>query len=334
MKRLALLLTAAITVTASVSAPVVFAQTDNSGQGQALEIAPPVITLTADPGQSVKTTISLRDVSDTPLVVTNEINDFTAAGLDGTPDLIFDDEETTSPYSLREWIAPVPQLLLQPREVRQVPVTINVPADASPGAHFGVIRFTGTPPDLEDTGVSLSASLGALVLMRVNGAVKEGLSLEKFFATHNDISGPVFEGAPIKFSTHVKNTGNTFEAPTGNIMIKNMFGKPIAAVNINLEKRNVLPASTREFTGLLDKSVIGNKMLFGRYTAQLKLTYGTNKQTLGGTMSFWVIPYKLIGGVIAALVGGFFLLRLLIGRYNRRIINQAQKSKTKPKSKK
>jgi hypothetical protein len=332
MKRLALVLSVAAGVTVLTSAPSVFAQS-TQGQGQALEIAPPVITLTADPGQTIKTTISLRDVSSTPLIVTNEVNDFTAAGLDGTPQLMID-EETAGPYSLKEWVSPISQILLKPREVKQVPVTINVPADASPGAHYGVIRFTGTPPELEDTGVSLSASLGALVLLKVNGAVKEELSLAKFFATHNDKPGPLFEGMPIKFSTHIKNTGNMFEAPTGNIKIKNMFGKTIAAVNINLNKNNILPDSTREFTGLLDKSVIGDKMLFGRYTAQLKLTYGTNKKTLDGTLSFWVIPYKLIGGGIALLVIGFFALRFLISRYNRRIINQAQKPKSKSKSKK
>jgi hypothetical protein len=328
-KRFASLLTAAIITAASASAPLTLAQT-TTGQGQALEIAPPVITLTADPGQTIKTTISLRDVSSTPLVVTNEVNDFTAAGLDGTPNLMID-EETTGPYSLKEWVSPISQILLKPREVKQVPVTINVPKDASPGAHYGVIRFTGTPPDLEDTGVSLSASLGALVLLKVNGAVKEELSLAKFFATHNDQPGPLFEGAPIKFNTHVKNNGNMFEAPTGNITIKNMFGKTIAAVNLNLEKRYVLPDSTREFSGMLDKSVIGDKMLFGRYTAQLKLTYGTDKKTLESALSFWVVPYKLIGGGVALLIIGFFTLRLLISRYNRRIINKAQGSKSKSK---
>lgn len=304
-----------------------------ANQGQALEIAPPVITLSGDPGQVIKTTISLRDVSSSPLIVTNEVNDFTAAGLDGTPKINLEDD-TPGPFSLKTWISPVPQLLLKPREVRQVPITISIPRDASPGAHYGVIRFTGTPPDIDGQGVSLSASLGALVLMKVSGDAKEELSLAKFSATHKGKPGPVFESTPIEFIQQIKNTGNTFEAPTGQVVIKNMFGKPIAAVNVNLDKRNILPDSTRQFTQPLDKSVIGNKMLFGRYTAQLKLTYSTDKRTLEGSLSFWVIPYKLIGGAIALLVGGFFILRLMISRYNRRIINQAQKSKSKSKSKK
>lgn len=329
MKVFALLLSIVISAAAFAPVPAAFAQT-SSNQGQALEIAPPVITLSGDPGQTIKTTVNLRDVSSSPLVVTNEINDFTAAGLDGTPKIMLD-EDTTGPYSLKGWISPVPHLLLKPKEVKQVPVTIKIPADASPGAHYGVIRFTGTPPDLEDTGVSLSASLGALVLLKVNGDVKEGLSLAKFSVTHKGKSGPVFEATPLEFSQQIKNTGNMFEAPTGQVTIKNMFGKTIAAVNVNLEKRNILPDSVRQFTQPLDKSVIGNKMLFGRYSAELKLTYGTKKQTLDGKLAFWVIPYRLIGGAIVGLIVAFFVLRFLIGRYNRRIINQAQKSKSKRK---
>jgi hypothetical protein len=53
--------------------------------GEALEIAPPVLNIKANPGDIVKTTINLRDVSTSPLVVRNQINDFVAAGEDGTP---------------------------------------------------------------------------------------------------------------------------------------------------------------------------------------------------------------------------------------------------------
>src|SRR3546814_554063 len=66
--------------------------------GQALEIAPPVINIKANPGETVKTTISLRDVSTSPLVVRNQINDFVAAGEDGTPKILLDDTAESSPY--------------------------------------------------------------------------------------------------------------------------------------------------------------------------------------------------------------------------------------------
>jgi hypothetical protein len=148
--------------------------------GQALEIAPPVIYLTVNPGQTVKTQIFLRDISSGDLIVSGQANDFTAAGEDGTPKLILDSEDSNNPYSMKKWVVAPAELRLVPREVKTMSVTINVPKDAAPGGHYGIIRFTATPPSLKSSGVSLSTSLGALMLVTVNGAVSEKMSVQDF----------------------------------------------------------------------------------------------------------------------------------------------------------
>ncbi len=73
-----------------------------------------------------------------------------------------------------------PEQLLVPRQIKSLPLNIEVPASAAPGGYFGVVRFTGTAPELKGTGVSLSASLGSLVLVRVNGNAKEKLDVAEF----------------------------------------------------------------------------------------------------------------------------------------------------------
>lgn len=302
-----------------------FAQSSGQGGGQALEIAPPVLTLSGDPGQTIKSEVSLRDVSTSSLLVTGEVNDFTAGGEDGTPKLLLDEGET-SPYSMKDWFAPLSRLTLKPREIKKLPITIRIPADAAPGGYYSVVRFTATPPELDGTGVSLSASLGALVLMRVNGQAKEGIEVSSFEVTKNNKVNTLFESTPLTFVTRLKNTGTVHEQPTGSATITDMFGKTVAAVNVNLPPRNILPQSTRKFESNLDKSVIGDKKLFGRYTATLKMTYGSNKQTITSQTTFWVIPYRVIGIAIAAMIIAFFVLRFMIRRYNRHIIQQAQKS--------
>lgn len=311
--------------TPAATQPAATAQpgTGNNG-GQALEIAPPVITLTVNPGQTVKTTIQLRDISSGNLIVSNQINDFVAAGEDGTPKILLDGN-TKSPFSIKDWITPVPSLELTPHQIKTLTVTLNVPANASPGGHYGVIRFTGTPPELHGTGVSLSASLGALMLVTVNGNIKHSLVAQELSANKGGgKAGHLFESAPINFVEKIKNTGNVHEEPTGHVTITDMFGKKIAALNVNIPPHNVLPDSTRKFTEPLDSTVIGNKRLFGRYKADMNVTYGNN-QTLKASMTFWVIPYRLIAVIIVLLVGGFFLLRFILRRYNRRIISRAQK---------
>jgi hypothetical protein len=306
----------------------------NNGVGQALEIAPPVINLTADPGQVIKTEISIRDVSSGKLRVSSEINDFLASGEDGVPKILLNDEEE-SPYSLKNWISPLPSLLLNPKELKKLPVTIKVPTNAAPGGYYGVVRFTATAPELDDTGVSLSASLGALILVRVNGAAKEELSIESF--TVNTVPGGIFdakangtpknlfESLPIQFVERIRNSGNVHEQPAGQVVIKNMFGKKVAAQNVNLPPRNILPGSIRKFSQPLDKSVIGNNRFFGRYTAELKITYGPDKKTITKTTTFWVIPVGLIIGAVVALIALFIAFRVMIKRYNRAVIRKAQK---------
>jgi hypothetical protein len=307
----------------------------NNDVGQALEIAPPLMNLTVDPGETLTANIKLRSVSNGQLLVTSQINDFVAAGEDGTPKILLDEEEQEepNPYSIKDWIDPLQEMLLEPKEVQDLKVTIHVPADASPGGYFGVVRFTAVPPELEGTGVSLSASLGTLMLIRVSGDAKEGLEIEEFYATKDGEQSSLFESAPLQFVQRLKNTGNIHLQPRGQVIVKDMFGNPVTGVNINLPPRNVLPGSIRKFEQPLDEGALGSKKLFGRYTAELTVTYGDSKQEVTSKITFWVIPYRLIGILIAALVAGFFILRYMIRRYNRRIISKATGASKSKKSK-
>lgn len=295
--------------------------------GQALEIAPPVLNVKADPGETVRTSISLRDVSTSSLVVRNQINDFVAAGEDGTPKLLLDGSKDDSPYSLKEWIQPLPEFTLKPKQVNQLPLVIKVPANAAPGGYYAVVRFTATPPGLDGTGVSLSASLGTLILLRVNGDARESVKIEEFSATKNGDSNWLFESPPITFLTRVKNNGSLHEQPTGQVAVKDMFGNSVANVNVNLNRNNVLPGSIRKFDHPLDSSVIGGRFLFGRYTADLSLSYGSKGQTLAASTSFWVIPYRLIGLVIILLIIAFIVTRIGLRRYNERVVTKARSTR-------
>lgn len=334
MKKLSLViasvLATVVTAVAPIGASAATAPPANSPKlGQALEIAPPVITLTANPGQAIKTTIYLRNIASGKLIVTGQANDFVAAGEDGTPKLLLDNQN--SPYSLKDWVGPLPTLQMVPKEIKTMAVSINVPSNASPGGHYGVIRFTATPADLHTTGVSLSASLGALILLTVNGQVHEQLSVQQFSVSHGGKQGTLFESGPLSFVERLKNTGNVHVAPVGQVTITNMFGKKVAAVNVNLPPHNILPQSIRKFDQPLDNTVLGSKKLFGRYTAKMSVTYGNSKKVLTASLAFWVIPYKLIAVLAVVLVAGFFILRVFIRRYNRRIIEKAQRNNQGPR---
>lgn len=308
----------------SMAVPAALAATTpapTTGGGQALEIAPPLTYLKVDPGQTVTSKILIRDVANTDLIVTGQANDFVASGENGTPKVILDNT-TPDPYSMKAWVAPITQLTLKPKQIVTLTVTLHVPANASPGGHYGVIRFTGTPPSLNGTGVSLSASIGSLFLVTVSGKITDQLSVTEFSVNKDGKTGTLFQSGPLNFVERLKDSGNIHQEPAGLVTITDMFGRKLATLPVNQNSSNILPGSTRKFSENLDSSVIGNKHLFGRYTAKLSLTYGTSKKTLTDTMSFWVIPYKLVAIVIASLIILFFALRYALKRYNRYILQK------------
>lgn len=291
--------------------------------------------MAVDPGQTFTTKINIRNISGGSLVISGQINDFLAAGEDGTPKIIEDEKNTEkNPYSIINWVSPMPELNLASKQMEELPVTVTVPKDAAPGGHYGVVRFTGTPPELEGTGMSLSASLGSLIILRVNGDVKEDLSLTDFYVSQNGNKGWFFESTPIVVSERITNNGNIHEQPTGTVTVTDMFGRRLSTLAVNqvTPPGNILPDSTRLFNQDLNSKATSNRILFGRYDAKLDLTYGDKK--ISKTITFWVIPYKLIAAIIIILVALFFILRFGLRNYNKRIIAKAtgqpvKKHKTK-----
>ncbi|MGB2787197.1 MAG: hypothetical protein WBB94_02335 [Candidatus Saccharimonadaceae bacterium] len=323
MNKLRLITTAVTLLAICVNMIAPIANAVAEAPGQALEISPTVLNLTADPGENIEAKINLRDIIDKSVVVSSQLNDFTAKGDDGTPELLLD-EGQSSPYALKQWIDPIPEVTLKPKQVQSVPVTIRVPTNAAPGGYYAVVRYTTRAPEIKDTGVALSLSLGTLIFLRVNGDAKEELAIENFYTSKDASSGWLFEAAPVDFSAVFKNSGNVHEQPTGQIVVTDMFNNKVATVNVNLQLNNILPGSTRKFTQALDSAVIGDKILFGQYKAEMKVTYGASGQTLTSNLSFWVIPWRTIIIVITLLVSAFFAIRYGLRRYNDRIISRSR----------
>jgi hypothetical protein len=299
--------------------------------GQAFSISPPLVELSADPGQKVTANIKLTNVSAGPLHITVQANDFGSKNETGEPNILFDENKETT-YSLRRWVVTPQEFDLKSQETRTIAVPIQVPANAEPGGHYGVIRFTGTSEG-GSNDVSLAASIGSLVLLQVSGDIRQEAAVEDFYtAGVNFDKQSFFESTPLQFVTRIRNDGNIHVKPTGTVTVTDSFGNDISSLRINgdpndekQQPRSILPQSVRRFDTALQ-----DKQLFGRYEATLDLTYADGK-TLQQTTHFWVIPYRLIlaGIAIAALV--VFGLRWGIKRYNTYIVKKADASKKQKK---
>lgn len=313
----------------AVTAPGAVPASGQGSAGQGLEISPPVLELSADPGQTVTANIRVRNVTQGQLIAKGKADDF-GAGSDesGQPKLLLDETGATR-FSLKYWVQSVPDLSLAPQELKTNVIKIVVPKNAEPGGHFGVVRFTAVPPDLAGTGVALSASVGALVLLKVSGAITEKVDLAEFSTSQTTAGKPgqpptikktgFFEHGPVDFLVRVKNEGSVHEKVQGFITVTSWTGKKTASIAVNEKGGNVLPDSIRRFQQSLNE-----KRLFGHYTAKLALNYSSGK-VLKGSLGFWVIPWKLI---LLALVGILivgYLLKVGLKKYNEHIIAQARR---------
>lgn len=296
-----------------------------SSAGQGLEISPPVIEKAGDPGSTQSFTIRVRNVTNATLVVTTTVDDFVANGEEGQAKLLLDNKET-SPYSVKGWATLPAQITLVKDEAKSVQIDLHVPNDASPGGHYGVARFTGVPPGVDGSGVSLSASIGTLMLVKVSGDAKTSAKLAEFYATSNGKKGALFDKGPYGFTERIQNTGNVHFKPTGTVRVTDWRGHEVQVLSVNTTGGNVLPNSIRKFSQEMDK----NKKLFGRYQAELNIQY--SGQNLSGSLSFWVIPFKTIAIVLGVIILAFLMIRSLMRNYTRRAVNKAMAGQ-KPKSK-
>jgi hypothetical protein len=286
--------------------------------GQGLEISPPLINKSVDPGAAATFDIRLRNVTTQTLATTGTVDDFVAQNETGQPKLLIGDSGQPSPYTFKSWVASIPGMTLAPQEQKTVTVTLNVPKDASPGGHYGVIRFTAQPVSGSGSNVSLSASIGTLVLLNVSGKVVTKASIAELYAMQNGKKANFFEKGPLVIGVRIKNEGNVHFQPSGTVRVTNMLSRETAVLSVNPLGGNVLPQSVRKFEMLLNK-----KNLFGHYNAQATIQY--SGQTINQTIGFWVIPYKLIAIILGILILLVVGLRFAIKRYNRYIINKAKK---------
>jgi hypothetical protein len=309
---------ASLVLAATTPAPA--AKTPAATPGQGLEISPPVIELNANPGQTITAQIRVRNVASGELIAKGRADDFGAGDSeDGQPKLLIDEQGATR-YSLKYWVQSVPDLRLAPQELKTATVQIVVPANAEPGGHFGVVRFTAVPPDVQGTGVALSASVGSLILLRVGGNITDSVKLAEFSAGQTGKRGSFFEHGPIDFTVRLQNDGSVHEKVQGSIAVTGPFGSKVGTIAVNEKGGNVLPGSIRKFQQQLAK-----KSLFGHYKAKLALSYVNGTKKIDQTIGFWIIPWKLILLALVALVVLGYLLRLAIRRYNEHIIAQARR---------
>lgn len=309
---------AAIATLIGLSSRSVSAQTNVSGAVEGLQISPVIIELNAQKGGTYTVPVKLTNVTSQDHTYYSAVNDFTSQDETGSPRILL---TSTLPdtASIISWVSTAKQITIKSGQSETLNVQINVPSAAEAGGHYGTLRFSGVAPTPQSAGIGLSASTGMLFLVRVDGTIVEKASVASFTsATTDDKATSFFEKAPLNLAVRIKNEGNVHIKPFGQIVVHDIFGGLVATLPVNNQKSNILPNSIRRFDVKLD-----NSWLFGHYTADLALGYGTSGQAITATTDFWVIPYKIVLVLLLALATVIFILVRIVKVYNKRIITKA-----------
>lgn len=296
----------------------------------ALTISPARVEISGDPGATVGGEFSLINEQSAPQTFYPSYENFTAQGETGSPSFSSDKSD------LDTWIAiPQPSVTIQPGQVLQVPYTITIPKTAEPGGYFAAIFWSTTPPSAESGQVSIGAKIGMLVLLSVNGAVRESAGVSQFDKNGH---GFFYQTLPVTLRYKFHNAGGDRVQPKGTLTIRDTVFLPAARLNANKVIGNILPNSTRQFTVDWIKDVYAvppqgffanvqyewQNFALGLYSAHVDLVYGSNALHATGTTWFFVFPWQLVICMLLALIIVWWGGKTFITGYNRAIIRKAR----------
>jgi hypothetical protein len=306
-----------------------------SGYVDALTLTPGRFEIRGNPGETLNEEILLINEGENVEAYYSSFSNFEAQGESGSPAFVEPKD------GLGTWITtPISSVSLAPRQQKIVPFTVTIPKDAEPGGHFAVI-FWGTSPGGGGGQVAVGAKTGILVLLSVNGDVKEEAGLLDF----NTIDKRFFYNTlPVSMEYRFRNDGGDRIKPEGKITIRDTIFFPAEYLDANPVEGNVLPNSTRKIkvdwikyerpagyiapTGFFSKfwSDVGyqwKNFALGLYSANLNVAYGAQGQHVKKTTFFFVFPWQLVLVMLVVFIIVFFGGKKLIKHYNKFIIKKA-----------
>lgn len=294
---------------------------------EALTISPARLELSGDRGNVTSNEFTIINEEASEQTYYTSVENFEAQGESGTPSF------TASKEGFPSWVKVADKITIKSGEKVKIPFTVTVPPDAEAGGHFAGICLSTIPPVTKGGEVSVGAKLCMLMLLKVNGEIKEDGGVMSFFIK----DGSRFvTSLPITFVYRFNNNGNDRVKPVGTTTIQNMIGMATEELNANATEGNVLPKSIRRFEMKWGKeealpasasffSHVQYEMrnfALGLYFANLDISFGT--KTASKSISFFVFPWHLLTVVVILTLLVLLVLRSMLKRYNNFIIAQAR----------
>lgn len=175
-------------------------------------------------------------------------------------------------------------------EVRQtttIPFTLRVPANASPGGHYGII-FAETKAQDDAAGIARKKRIGIVLYVKVKGdIVNEG-------RVTNIATGWFYSHPPVTATVTIEDKGNTDFTAQSKMTVTDLFG---GVKYTGSKDYNVLPGTTRDVSLTYD-----DPPWFGLFKVKVEATVMGNTTTRESFVL--VAPYWLFVTLGIALLLG------------------------------
>ncbi|AVT36997.1 WxL protein peptidoglycan domain-containing protein [Plantactinospora sp. BB1] len=224
------------------------------------------------------------------------------------------------PVDVGSWVRlTTPTLTIPSTSRMDVPFTLTVPENATPGDHVGgiVASLAANASDGQGNHVAVDHRVGARIYLRVTGALRPALALEDLRIAHS-ASGNPFAGGEIVATAMIRNTGNVRLAGAPTVESAGLLGLgarsasgaalpeilPGDAIQTTVRLPGVAPFFRLTVTTTVVPTAVENQVLDPQPVA------------VSETVTVWAVPWLQL--VLGALVVSAACVLLVIRRRRRR----------------
>jgi hypothetical protein len=260
-----------------------------SAQSGSFTVRPAKVELVGNPGETVETYITVENHLGSSATFSVSFEDI--AGSENPDDAVTLLGTKRGPYPLRDLLRGPKSVSIPVGGEKRIPISVNIPSDASPGGLYGSVIFTPVRQKT-DGNVLPDSRLGVLLFLRVAGTLEESGGVKDFS----------FEGGRFVFGKPeprasatllFENSGTVHLNPYGEIRIKPLWREER---NIPIDPWYVLPKSTRS-----RNLEVGEFLSYGYQAITLTLHAGYDEHTDTRVLHVFIFPSLRTIGLLLAM---------------------------------
>jgi hypothetical protein len=272
-------------------------------QTLSLGIYPPLLEVMIQPGKSITQVYKIKNSGDdtnliphlVPFKPTDEFGNIKLLNYETL------DSGVSKWFSLANADRDLGQEIFVPSgKTEELVLKIKVPQNAEEADYyFSLIMTTSPTPPRGETKMGMKAVVASNILLTIS---KDGKPQKKAEISKFSCQKIIDSFDKVVFQVEIKNIGQSYLKPGGNISIYNTIGQ--LSANLDLLPENVLVNSTRKIQCQINDKVtpcqLSSRFLVGRFRAKLNLL--VNGQVYQAETVFWAIPIKLTIGLFIIVI--------------------------------